>query len=304
MQTGKSPGKLFKLAKEKTEISLKVNLLQSLCDEEVGTSKMEWQILKMEENPKSKSPKLDPGGSEECLKLKPKHMQKILEERDPKKVVDQLKLKVKYAKEEEEKSKQSYQEEKKRLERAHREEGKERKFRKIVERIRKMVNQKWKKGLEEITKKVQWSVRKFKMHKELQEKNEFQAWVERLATVKKSRKIILPKVNVYGGLKHDNNEKDLLSLPPKFLLYPEVENDNINLNVEMAKTKARYDRSNRDFNTEGDEVTEDENPRSKEEVLEENIHREKYNFDTKTIDFRGIRAIESMDSLIIHPWIL
>ena len=58
-----------------------------------------------------------------------------------------------------------------------------------------------------------------------------------------------------------------------------------------------------DFNTEGDEVTEDENPRLKEEVLEENIHREKYNFDTKTIDFRGIRAIESMDSLIIHPWI-
>ena len=43
-----------------------------------------------------------------------------------------------------------------------------------------------------------------------------------------------------------------------------------------------------DFNTEGDEVTEDENPRSKEEVLEENIQREKYNF-------RGIRAIESMD---------
>ena len=66
------------------------------------------------------------------------------------------------------------------------------------------------------------------------------------------------------------------------------------LKGEVAKEKARWDRRDRDFTPEGEEVTleDPESKKSKEELVQENEHREPYNHRTKTLDFRGIRPTD------------
>ena len=49
-----------------------------------------------------------------------------------------------------------------------------------------------------------------------------------------------------------------MSLPSKIFTYPKVRIEDIELNSEVAKTKASYDRCGRDFTPEGDKVIPEE----------------------------------------------
>ena len=57
------------------------------------------------------------------------------------------------------------------------------------------------------------------------------------------------------------------------------------------------DRRNRDFTPEGEEVTEDEEKRTKEEIIEEESYRETFNPITNTLDFRECSPLTSRTAL-------
>ena len=53
-----------------------------------------------------------------------------------------------------------------------------------------------------------------------------------------------------------------------------------------------WDRENRDFSREGEEVTEEQEKKSQDELIEENKHREVYCPDTKKLNFKGQRSTD------------
>ena len=74
--------------------------------------------------------------------------------------------------------------------------------------------------------------------------------------------------------------------------YPKVDSNNVGLNSEVSKVKARWDRATqRDFNNQGEEVTDQEELRKAktvDEKLEENSYRERYNHSTKELSFANV----------------
>ena len=89
----------------------------------------------------------------------------------------------------------------------------------------------------------------------------------------------------------NNSETDCLKLPVKHALYPTVSVEDTRLQGEIANTKVRWDRRERDFDQEtGEEVTEPEGPKSMEEKINENGHRELYDPINHTMDHRKLRA--------------
>ena len=282
VKTALSPGRLMKISRRVSEAALKTKLLMTLGEEKVGTYPIECQALQLEEDSTRPDTRAfqNAGGKDK--------LQRIISQRDPEKVLDVVKLKIKYAKAEEDSLKKEYKEVKKELEKKHKEQKQERKFKRIIARVKKGSNRRWKKGLEEIRTKVAWCVKKFRKKEET---NQFQQWVERVAKGPKDRKRIHTKVNTYD-VKADQNEKDALALPPKFMCYPKVDIEDIHLNTEMAKTKSRYDRMGRDFTPEGEEVTEEGEKKTMEERVEDEEHREKFNYTKKTLDFRKLRPTD------------
>ena len=111
------------------------------------------------------------------------------------------------------------------------------------------------------------------------------------------------KVPVYGGVQLSQEETDCLSLPIKHCLYPEVKVEDMKLQSSVCNTKVRWDRKGRDFNAQGEEVTEQEQQRSMEEAILENEHREVYNPDTHSLDFRKLMAtrVKSCPRVEIPP---
>ena len=84
------------------------------------------------------------------------------------------------------------------------------------------------------------------------------------------------------------------------MLFPKVVIEDIELNTDIGKTKARFDRKNRDFSLDGEEVTAQEEPKTAEEHIQDNSHREKFDPESKTLDFRGLKPTEVKNCPRIH----
>ena len=97
-------------------------------------------------------------------------------------------------------------------------------------------------------------------------------------------------VPTYGDITLDEDEEAVLSLPPKFAMFRKFTLEDIKIRQEVADIKARWDRRNRDWSPEGKEVTpeEDMEPKTRDELVAENSHREVYNNSTKVFDCRGL----------------
>ena len=86
-------------------------------------------------------------------------------------------------------------------------------------------------------------------------------------------------------------------------MYPTVTLEGARLQSDITNTKCRWDRaSNRDFDTQGNEVTpkEDLDPKPIDEILEENQSREMFNHQTKTLNFRNLRPTEVKNNPRTH----
>ena len=263
-------GRLLEIAKKSTKVSLEKSMFMMLEKRKVGTMKLEAQALDLLEESKG-------GVLKGRKKIKGKKIQFIVENRDPEKVVDILKLKVKYCQEEESKVQKEYRRLKVDLKEVFIDRGKLRKFRRMIRRVSKEVQIRWSKGNSRIQKKVDWLERKFR--KKMDE-DAAQQWVSKMAEGNgRMRERIKVDVPVYGGAKVDQDERDCLSLPIKHCMYPEVTVHDMKLQSNICHTKVRWDRRDRDFTPQGDEVTEEEPQRSMEDAIKDNEHREVYNPD-------------------------
>ena len=94
---------------------------------------------------------------------------------------------------------------------------------------------------------------------------------------------------VYGEVRPlDDDELNVLRLPPKMATFEPVKVNAIKVALEVANTKSRTDRRQRDFHENGVEVTESKAPKSKEEVINEHKHREVYDHEEKVISFANM----------------
>ena len=116
-----SPGKLLQKSREISDATTKRMLLEALESKKVGTYPIECQALKLSEENGGASRALPNASGKSKL-------ERILAYRDPDKVEDVLKLKVKYARAKEEELRNEYKKIKKQLEEAHRKAGRNRKF--------------------------------------------------------------------------------------------------------------------------------------------------------------------------------
>ena len=98
----------------------------------------------------------------------------------------------------------------------------------------------------------------------------------------------------YNGVTLDDDERATLSLPPKFMLFPEVNKQEIGIQSEVCNAKIRLDRlQNMDVDKEGNDVTEHRGEKvTVEQAVAENKHREIYNPEEKKVNFGGLRPTE------------
>ena len=164
-------GRLLRNAKRSTKVSLEKCLFAMLESRKVGTLRIEAQALDMLEDSKG-------GKKFSRKKMKGKKIKYIIENRDPEKVTDILKLKVKYCLEEEKKAQREYRHLKSRLKEIFLDRGKIKQFKKMIRKVAKDVQKRWTEGNEKIQKKVKWLGSKFSSK---EDKGEAQAWAEKVA---------------------------------------------------------------------------------------------------------------------------
>ena len=89
----------------------------------------------------------------------------------------------------------------------------------------------------------------------------------------------------------DEDEIQVLKLNPKFWLFPKITLKEIRKQGAIANHKARWDQMNRIFDEKGNEIVmEKEEKKTMEQRIVEEEHREVFNPQTKTVDFRKVRA--------------
>ena len=173
---------------------------------------------------------------------------------------------------------------------------KENKFKRVIKKVARTTEQRWKKGMSKIDRKVAWCRRKFV--KMTDSETEREKWLDRVARGSgKERVRVVPEVPIFGDVQPplDEDELNALKLPPKHTLYPKVTEEEIRLQSDITNTKARWDRaSNRDFDAHGKEVTPEEDllPKTMQQLLDENTVREVLNTEEMTLGFGNLRPTE------------
>ena len=97
---------------------------------------------------------------------------------------------------------------------------------------------------------------------------------------------------MYGKVELDEQELDALKLPPKTAVYSKIKMKDIRLQEDICSNKQRWGRIGMLRDMKGTLIVEEEEVKTDEQILEENKYRETYDPDTKTIDFRKVRATD------------
>ena len=116
------------------------------------------------------------------------------------------------------------------------------------------------------------------------------------------RKRVIVEVPVYGRVALDPDEIAALSISPKFKLYPKVTLEEVQLQTQVMNAKIRWFRTGRDVDPKGEVIVEDEDFQEKtpEQVVQEENHREVYDPESKTLDFRKLRATGVKNNPRVH----
>ena len=168
-----------------------------------------------------------------------------------------------------------------------------RRFARTISKITEETRKRWDKGQEKIRRKCEWLQQKIRKPLQKVEIDTEEDWIRRLAQGRgKARKRIKIQIPVYGGVTLDDNERDALSLPPKFAQYEKLRMTKIKHQQFIRNSKLRFSMRDRDYNEKGEDVTPPEEPLSMEQQVKEQEYREVYNKDTKTLDFRKLRPTD------------
>ena len=116
----------------------------------------------------------------------------------------------------------------------------------------------------------------------------------------KEEKRIKVKIPVYGNVALDEDERDALSLPPKFAQYENIKLLRLKHQQYIRDSKLRYEMKNKDFDPKGRDVTPKEEQQTEEQDIRDQEDREVYNMDTGTIDFRKQRPTDVKSNPKVH----
>ena len=172
--------------------------------------------------------------------------------------MDLVSLKLKYAKTREKELKGEYQRMKTQLRRDFQSRlgPNNKKFRRIVQRIKKQVEVQYRKGIKKIEERVKQCKERFEPK---QATSGISEWCKRIATGNGSkRERIKQQVPVYGNIQPplDEDELNAARLSPKHLLFPVVKTTDARLVSSIGNHKIRWDRAKRIF-VDGEEVEEE-----------------------------------------------
>ena len=272
-----------------TEAAIIHKFYLNLAQKEVGTHGVETKAFKLFKERRSK----------EGMTVDPN--EDITTGRDPEMVVDLLKVKMKYAQGRENETKVEYEKEKARMEKEI-EKG-TRKWRKLRGKLQHYINDTWDKLKVKYDEKADKLKEKYdskkmkKKTKEEEEEDELIAGI--LITDKELDKMIEEggKIEIaqYGDLERelDEDEKSLLRLQPKFAVYDKIDMKRIREELEVAKTKMRWERRRNGYCEDEDKRTDEEGEKEDEENERIEIRmREIYDPENETVDLRKRMATD------------
>ena len=88
----------------------------------------------------------------------------------------------------------------------------------------------------------------------------------------------------------DQDKLQVLKLNPKYRLFPKVILDTIRKQAGIGNHKARWDKLSRLWDKQGNEIIEEKENKTMEQMVQEESHREIWDPNTNTIDFKKVRA--------------
>ena len=240
-QAGEELKELFNKAHKLTEAAAVRGLYEKLVVEETGTVSVESKAYELVKERKSKEGEAIDDTED------------VFTGRDPKVVVDLLKLKVKYAKEAEEVARTEYHEEWEVVE--ERVEKGTRRNRKLREKLRLKQNEYWEElsskddnKVANLVKKYNLKKEKMKTKKEIEEDELLEGILledNDLETVMKGE--TKPDIPNFGKVDIDEDEAALLRKHPKFAMYDKIDIMKMKEEMEIACVKIRWDRRNNGY---------------------------------------------------------
>ena len=124
-------------------------------------------------------------------------------------------------------------------------------------------------------------------------------WIQRMAKGSGKERTFTNKVPIYGNITLDDDELSVLNLPPKLCTLPKITTEGAEYEGVLCNVKLRWSRRQTGSLEEQELALEEqdkEKPEPEEQTMkrevEENSCREVYNGDTKTLDFRRLRATD------------
>ena len=289
--TGKIPKELKDRAYKATEASMIVKFYSNLVKNKAGTHGVEQKAYIFALERKSKEGiTVDPNDD-------------IISGRDIEMVVDLLKVKIKYAKRAEDTAKRKFDTEMRKVE--EKIEKGTRRWRKLRSKIQGYRNKVWKELEEKYDEKIEKLTKKYNAktrEKKTKEEEEEDKLIEGIVTKENELKEIVDKedkieIVLYGTLEKelDDDEKALLKLNPKFATFERIDLMKIREEIEIAKTKIRWDRringygKDEEIQEEGEKLSTEEE--EEVEKMELNM-REIYDPDTGVFDMGKRRATD------------
>ena len=160
----------------------------------------------------------------------------------------------------------------------------------------------WKEGKEKNYKKVERADEKNKVVKEDMEIYKGvkigDKQLEELEKVIKNQSVE-PETCVYGGVELKDDLKDILNLPPTHTTFPPLKVEQFDTELQKCEVKSRWQSHN--------EQRKNENRKKKEELGddtngEDEETKEVFSIETKTLDFRNLKATDmKMNKRIVMP---
>ena len=211
-------------AKLVTESALERKQVQCLIERGVGTIELEQAALSLNQDK-----------SEVKISKRDKvNIRLIQQQRNSERVVDLLKLRLKYCQKKEEALRGQYRHLSSEATRIFA--GKTGKLKRIIKITQRETTKSWNKGLKRIEQKADWLERKFAKHEirtETQSEN-FEEWLTRISKGSGRNRVKLNvEIPVFGEIQFDQDELQVLKLNPKYRLFPKVTKSDVRKNMKI-----------------------------------------------------------------------
>ena len=216
-EAANAKGQLTQMAATVTRTALERRFLQRLEKEKIGTNEIEVTSISLDRNHQTQEGII----LQKVKKSKIKN-RLINELRDPEKVVDQIRLRLKYIAKKEEALRRAYVDKKRSIAIIFQKNPS--KLKRMRQSIQRDVCKIWNQGTKRMEKKVAWLKEKYSPKvAEIQRVNSMESWIARMSKGSgKNRTRAKIEVPIFGDIQLEEDELQVLKLNPKFRLFPKI----------------------------------------------------------------------------------